>query len=571
MLDKRLMNEIENKKIYYASLGGRALALSLLAVAQSVLLALCINKVFLEKARLSTLTPWLLALSAVFIIRPILMGFHDYSAKQTASDIKRRLRAKLVVFLNAEGGQNISATKTGELSTLAVEGIESVDAYFSEFVPQLFLVAVNTVVILAFALSQDVISALIMMFTAPLIPLFMILIGKTADGINRKQWDHLKTMNGHLLDVLRGMVTLRHFRKHLTQTQSVERMSEGFRKATLKVLRISFLSAFTLELLATLSTAVVAVSLGLRLLYGWMHFLPALTVLLLAPEFFQPLRLMGQKFHAAMNGKIAADQLYPLLESTSFKQVDDTAVHATIAEALLVSTSVVDHLTTTQPLIVACDLTFGYTNSSEVFQQLSFSVNSGESMALTGRSGIGKTTLVRLLTGSLKTYQGSLMLAGRELREWDTNELSKWLSYVPQTPRVFRGTLMDNLRFGRPEASVEETLLLSRLTGFHTVAEKLPLGYDTPVGQGAAQLSGGETQLMAITRACLRNTPIVIMDEPTSAMDLHMENLLTQAMALLMKDRTLLVAAHRKHTVSLCNRNLRLDRFQESELGGDTP
>jgi len=545
MIDRRLAGYFSNKRMYYTKLTVGSVLLAMLAIAQAVLIAGIINDVFLVHRELSSEVVQLVGLCCIFTFRPMVALAHERIARDETERVKEGLRIRLSNHAHQTCGSIVERMATGEMGTLSVEGVESLDAWYSEYVPQLFHVAVSSILILIAVFTRDVISGGIMVFTAPLIPVFMILIGKTADGVSRKQWDSLQMMNGHLLDVLRGMVTLRLFEKHQSQATIVERISEQFRKSTLKILRISFLSAFTLELLATISTAVVAVSLGLRLLYGHMVFLPAMTVLLLTPEYFQPLRQLGQKFHAAMNGQAAADHMEPFLKDESHYEVKKEG-------------STVENFE-----IAVKNLTFSYSDGSVVIENLSFEAKTGSSVAVLGPSGIGKSTLLKLLAGVEGGYEGSIRFGGTELREIEPRVLRDIVSYVPQHPRIFRGTVMENIRFGRPDASIEEAVVLSKRTGLHEAILRMPDGYDTHIGEGTRSMSGGEMQLLAITRAWLRNTPVVLMDEPTSAMDIHTEESLAKGIEALKVGRTLIVSAHRRRTAALCDRQL--------ILGGEQP
>ncbi len=551
MLDKRLMKYLDHPIETFLFTGVRAAALALFAVMQAYCFAYVVNQVFMEKASIQTLTVPLLLLALSLTARPILGGLQEYAAKKTALQVKSALRGALTRYAQADYGHAVVRHGTGTLSTLAVEGVESVDAYFSEFVPQFILVIVTVVVILPVVVFLDGASGVIMALTAPLIPVFMILIGKSAEGIQKKQWQKLTRMNGHLLEILRGMVTLTYFGKHRSQEKTVTAMSEGFRKATLGVLRISFLSAFTLELLATLSTAVVAVSLGLRLLYGGISFLPALTVLLLAPEFYQPLRGLGQKFHAGMNGKIVAEQLAAILGDGPAFTREPSSKTERPALGLPLSIS-------------AAELSFAYSDSpaSPVLRRVSFNLAAGQSMAITGTSGIGKTTLLKLLLGGFPYYEGSLTLAGIEIKALEPDQVAACIAYVPQNPKVFAGTVLENLLLGLEDPQLIQNHALVQdyavKTGFDRIVSRLEKGYDTLLGDGGSALSGGETQLLAITRAWMRETPIILMDEPTSAMDVHLEAAIVQAMSRLKESRMLVVAAHRRRTTEICDVELNL-------------
>lgn len=548
MLDKRLMRQLKSPRWVLLNFGVRALALAFFAVGQAICLGTLIDGIFLKGLSFRQLLPNLCVLVLILILRPVFQGLQDIYGKNMATQVKSHLRKQLTDYAQLDYGSGTMVHQTGRLSTLAIEGIESVDAYYSEFLPQWVGVVVGILVILPVVWWYDGLSALLMLLTAPLIPVFMLLIGSRAKGEHQKHWEKLNQMNGHLLEVLRGMVTLRYFGKHRTQEKAVWTTSERFRKTTLKVLSISFLSAFTLELLATLSTAIIAVSLGLRLLYGNMDYLPALIVLMLAPEYYQPLRLLGQKFHAAMNGKIVAQALEPILNAMPVHRRPTTQTESKPCEF------VVD----------IQNMNFAYGDKT-IFSGFDLQIKRGDSLLLMGPSGVGKTTLLKLMLGAYENYEGSINVMGMEVGQLAYDSLSEQMSYVPQHPRLFKGTIEDNLLFGVKSSTVENASRLARdyaaKSGFDKVVARLPHGYNTQVGEGFDKLSGGELQLLAITRAWLRQTPIILMDEPTSAMDLVLEETIVAAMQEMQKEKTLIVAAHRPNTASLFTNRI--------NLGGD--
>lgn len=553
MIDKLLMTAIPSKHRHYLILAGFSLPTALLATCQALMLAYTIDAVYLKSASLSTVKVPLLLLLAIFIARPLLQGLFEWHNRRGASRAKLNLRRRLTDIL-ADNDQRLETENTtGYFATLACDGIESTDAYYAEFVPQLFVMAVNTVVLLLVAFRFDWISALIMAVTAPLIPLFMILIGKTAEGVNQRQWQSLKWMNGHLLDLLRGMTTLHYFEKHRQQQEAVLRTSESFRQKTMAVLRLTFLSALALELTATLSTAVIAVSLGVRLLYGQMSFVAALSILLLTPEYYLPLRQLGLKYHAAMNAKAVSAQLKPIFEHMPALESFEAA------EAPVAS----------ETAFALNQIHFGYSEAAPLFRNFSLTIPTGTSLAVTGVSGIGKTTLLRLLMGELEPGAGTLNLFGQPLSKLTKSQRYSLIAFVPQQPKVFEGSLLENLRFGNPTASLADVKALADLTGFSAVIDRLPLGLETQLGEGQQALSGGETQLLAITRACIRQTPILILDEPTSALDPLSEALITTALRRIASEKTLIIAAHRKASVQMCDREINLTslRLEASEGG----
>lgn len=557
MIDKLLMTAIENKKKYYMGLVLFILPVVLLTVGHTFLLAFIIDGAFLKKRLLMDLMPWLVLLFAVFMTKPVANGLLELYARKNASRAKQALRSRLSKILAEEGNHLENENTTGYFATLACDGIESTDAFYAEFVPQFLIMTINTVILLLFAFTQDWISGLIMAVTAPLIPVFMILIGKTAEGVNLKQWQTLSRMNGHLLDLLRGLTTLKYFQKDAQQAESVAVTSENFRTKTMSVLKLTFLSAFALELTATLSTAVIAVSLGVRLLYGQIGFLPALTVLLLAPEYYLPLRQLGLKYHAAMNAKAVSQKLKPLFELEKANE-GRFSNGSMINEDLKSNTYTPEKLNHSTQSLHMDQLSFGYDPQTLIFDRFTAEIPLLGATAITGTSGIGKTTLIRLICGDYLPLAGKIRMGELDLSDMTQEEVHQFVSVVPQQPRIFIGSLYENLSFGNPGISHEAVMSACELTGFAKVVKKLPEGLETPVGEGIQALSGGETQLLAITRAYLRNTPIILLDEPSSALDPISEELVTKALSTLAQHKCLVIAAHRAASIALCQRRIHL-------------
>lgn len=544
------MTAIKNKPSYYLKMLLLSMPITFLTAGHTFLLAYIVDQAFLKKTSIQALIIPLLLLFLVFMAKPLINGIFEWHNRKEAAKAKQNLRNALNKALIHHEDAFETENTTGYFATLACDGIESTDAYYAEFVPQIIIMGVNTLLLLGFAFYLDWISALIMAFTAPLIPVFMILIGKTAEGVNLKQWRSLSRMNGHLLDLLRGLTTLKHFQKDKQQIEAVSTTSEDFKNKTMSVLKLTFLSAFALELTATLSTAVIAVSLGVRLLYGKIEFFPALTVLLLAPEYYLPLRQLGLKYHAAMNAKSVSIKLKPFLTLVQNDQSNSDQEKNIENKSALIDENA--------QWITLSNLNFAYDANSNIFSDLNMKIPLTGATALTGASGVGKTTLLKLLSKDLVPQSGRIQIGQTDLSTLNTETLFNYISVVPQKPRVFMGTLYENLSFGRPDVSVLEILDASEITGFSKVISRLPEGLDSRLGEGRQALSGGETQLLAITRAYLRNTPVILLDEPSSALDPITEEWVTEALKKISETKCLIIAAHRKASIGLCNNVIHL-------------
>lgn len=553
MLDKRLLQEVKKTRSSFYLTIGLGLATGLLIIIQANFFAQVVDRVFLQGQGLQEVRPWLLFLLLVILVRALFSWLSEITAHRTAAHLKEELRHRLLAHLFALGPIYIRGERTGELVNLLLEGIENLEAYFARYLPQLALAVLVPLLILAFVFPLDLLSGLIMLFTAPLIPVFMLLIGKQAQRLTQRQWDNLSRMSAHLLDVLQGLPTLKIFGRSRDQLKAVARVSDDFRKTTMGVLRVAFLSALVLELLATVSTAVVAVALGLRLVYDRIAFGEAFFLLLLAPEFYLPLRQLGSHFHAGMAGISGADRIYELLSLPLPEKPSQGRRWL--------------------PPQGGLEITFegvGYVyegGERPALQEVNCKFLPGEKVALVGPSGAGKSTMAYLLWGLIKPQQGRILVNGTPLEQIPPAEWLDRIAYVPQHPHLFCGTVADNIRLAKPEATHEEVVQAAQLAGAHEFIQKLPRGYDTYLGEGGLGLSGGQAQRLAIARAFLRDPAFLVLDEATAGLDPETEDELQKTLEVLMEGRTVLIIAHRLSTVWKADQILVLEKGRVVERG----
>ena len=521
-------------------------------IAQMALLSKVVDQVFLTGKSLDQVGTLLLLLLGAVVLRSGLLWLREVSAQRGAIFVKSELRERLFANLMRLGPGYTKGERTGELVTVAVEGVERLDAYVGRYLPQMALSAFVPLLVAAYLLPVDWISAVLLLVTAPAIPILMVLVGSHAEKHMQRQWSALSRMSAHFLDVLQGLPTLKAFGRSAAEREKVAEISDEFRDRTLKVLRYAFLSGFVLEFIATLSIALVAVTLGVRLLIGGISFEAAFLVLLLAPEFFRPLRELGVHRHTGMEGKAAAERIFEILGTPAPVGPGSRGVTRPEGQLEIELKDVgYSYLGSDRPALSGTDLT----------------LPAGACTALVGRSGAGKSTLVNLLMRFADAEHGRITangipIAGLSVEAWREN-----LALVPQRPYLFYGSVLENIRLARPAAAQEEIERAAGLAGAAEFIERLPRGYDTQIGERGARLSGGEAQRLAIARAFLKDAPVLIMDESTSSLDPESERLIGDALERLMRDRTVLVIAHRLNTVYRADRVVVLEAGRLAEAG----
>ncbi|MCX5773069.1 MAG: thiol reductant ABC exporter subunit CydD [Fusobacteria bacterium] len=550
MIDKRIMAEIRSlDKLYLVKVIAAAIVAVTFIIFQAELISKILNDIFLLKQPFYKVEKLFYLLAGVIIVKILVQFLNEYYNKKMAIRVKKCFRQRVFNAFILGGFNNIRQKKAATITTQIQDGTGELEPYVAEFVPQIIFVAVSSIMVLIFVFCHDMLSGIIMLVTGPLIPFFMLLIGKMAKSAQDKQWKALQEINAYFLDILHGFVTLKIFNKTETQGVKVSEVSESFRIRTMHVLKISFMSAFVLEFMAMISTALVAVSLGLRLLYGQMGFQVAFLMLLLCPEFYQPIRTLGLKFHASLSGKSALNTLSPILESVKeenlYEESDSEVKTLSDIEIQIEYFSYQNRA----KKVIAEETPFELRN-------IHFSLSRGEKIALTGISGSGKTTLVAIIMNIITNYKGKILVDGKDIRCMDKGCWNRYFAYVPQHPVLFKKTFLENLTHANPHASMEFVNKTIEAVGLSAVLEKLPQGFSTRLAEGGQFLSGGETQLLAIARALIKNTPIIIMDEPTSALDAQSEAKITEIIQNVMKDKMVIIIAHRLATLQNSGRIL---------------
>ncbi len=551
---RRLISEAWQVRLYLVVTIACGLTGGVLMVGQAWLLSHIIDRVFLGSAGLSDQQSALLVLLAVGVTRALAIWLGDSAAGRVAAGVQTRLRRRLFEHIMALGPAFTQGERSGELAAAVVQGIDALDAYFSQYLPRLALAALVPLTILIVVFPRDLLSGVVLLVTAPLIPLFMILIGNLADALTRRQYRSLSRMSAHFLDVLQGLTTLKAFGRNRDQVQAIERITGEFREATMSVLRVAFLSALVLEMVGTISTAIVAVEIGLRLLYARMAFVDALFILLLAPEYYLPLRALGASFHAGMSGVAAAGRIFEVLDRPAPP-----------------ATSTIDLVSVSVMLIRFEDVHVAYEDGTRpALNGVSFTLHPGEKIALVGPSGAGKSTLINLLLRFVDPAAGAIRVDGLPLESLPPDWWRSQVAWVPQRPYLFNDSAAANIALARPDASADDIRRAADLAHAAEFIEALPQGYETPIGERGARLSGGQAQRIALARAFLKDAPLVLLDEATANLDPALEALIRESIRRLLADRTALIIAHRLNTVTAANRVIVLDGGRVAQIGSHT-
>jgi ATP-binding cassette, subfamily C, bacterial CydD len=544
VLDPRLLRRARAARLLLATDTAIGLATALLVLLQATLLATIVARAF-RGASLDEVSGELILLVLAFAGRGLLAWGFEVAGRLAAWTVLSELRLALVERRLRAQPAALDGAESAEIAAAAVQGVDGLEAYFGRYLPQVVLACLVPVAVLGWAAWIDLESALIMLVTLPLVPLFMWLIGRYTEERTRERWHALRLLSTHFLDVVRGLPTLRAFNRSRAQGDSIVEVSERYRRATMGTLRLGFLSGSVLELAATLSVALVAVTVGVRLVSGGLGLQAGLTVLILAPELYSPLRQLGAQFHASADGLAVADRMLSLLEAPPAVGASGRLVAPNPAEAPVRFERV----------------SFAYPSRPElVLDELDLELLPGETVALVGASGTGKSTVASLLLRFAEPIAGRVTVGGMDLAECRTDVWRGLLAWVPQRPTIFRGTVADNIRLGFPRASEDRTREAAMLAGADYFVQGLPWGYETMIGDGGRPLSAGERRRIALARAFLRDAPFVILDEPTADLDRVSADVVAEAVERLRPGRTVLLIAHRGELVHRADRVVSLDR-----------
>ncbi|UKD57435.1 thiol reductant ABC exporter subunit CydD [Amycolatopsis sp. FU40] len=505
-----------------AALGGLS---ALLVLAQAELLASSISRAFLDGAALSVLAVPVALLAGVVLARAGVAWLSETAAHRASAKALSQLR-DAVVGAALRAGPRAATRSPAEIAALATRGVDRLDGYFARYLPQLLVAATVPAVVGARILFADWTAALIVALTVPLIPAFMILIGLFTQRDVRRQWRTLSVLGDHFLDLVAGLATLTAFGRARAQRATLREICERYRTQTMRTLRVAFLSALALELLATLSVAVVAVSIGLRLLAGDLDLRTALVVLILAPEVYLPLRAVGARFHDSAEGLAAAAEIVALTEEAPERA---SATPAPAHDVLCLKNVTVDG------------------RSGPILDGFSLTVAPGEVVGIVGPSGAGKSTLLDLLLAWRGPDRGRVLAGGTDLASLGKASWRRGISWVPQRPHLLAGTVSENIRLGSSHASAADVRAAA-------TAAALDIPLDTTVGELGAGLSTGQIRRVALARAILLDRPLLLLDEPTEGVDSETEAAILDRLPAVLGGRTAIVVTHHPAVLALCDR-----------------
>ncbi|MEV7865331.1 thiol reductant ABC exporter subunit CydD [Streptomyces sp. NPDC088124] len=549
-IDPRLLRYARATRLFLVAVVALGVAGAALVIAQAMLIAEVVVGAFERGYDASDLRTPLLLLATVAVGRALVSWLTELAAHRASAAVKSELRGRLLERAAALGPARLGGRRIGSLVALATRGIDALDDYFARYLPQLGLAVVVPVAVLARIVTEDWVSAAVIVVTLPLVPMFMILIGWATQSRMDRQWRLLSRLSGHFLDVVAGLPTLKVFGRAKAQAESIRTITSEYRRATVRTLRIAFLSSFALELLSTLSVALVAVGIGMRLVHGDLDLYTGLVVLVLAPEAYLPIRQVGAQYHAAAEGLSAAEEIFAVLETEPAARGTETVPRAEETPGtprLELEGVTVRHQGRTEPSLDAVTL----------------AVEPGETVALVGPSGVGKTTLLHAVLGFAVPDEGRVRVNGRDLASLDPERWHETIAWVPQQPYLFAGTIAENVRLARPDADDTALVTALRDAGAYDFVSALPHGAETVLGEDGAGLSAGQRQRLALARAFLADRPLLLLDEPTAALDGETEAGIVEAVRRLAAGRTVLLVVHRPALLAVADRVIALPERPE--------
>ena len=532
MIDKNLLKDIFPFKRQLILVMISNIMQAMMIVAIAYIIAYIVDKLLLSRLESSTATPLLVLLFFFFGIKAILNYFNHYQMEKISLNVQSNLRKQLFEVL-AQRSFLANSYAKGQWIALITKGVDKLDIYLTSFIPQLGLLSTIPLILLIFTFVNDWISGLIFLITAPLIPFFMILIGKIADKENKKQWQVFQKLTMYMADLLPGLLIVKAYNQTQRQLSEINKNGKLFSQATLKVLRIAFISAFMLEFISTLSIAIIAVNIGLRLIYGHVEFLPVFFILLIAPQFYQPFRQFGSAFHDAMNGITASSEIYAMIDKLNC--IKESKANLKFDDADMVQ-------------IELKNVYYKYQDNDKwAIDNLSLKIEKGKQIVLTGDNGAGKSTLFKLLLGIEKCQSGEILINDYNLADLDKQWWQSQIGWVAQEPYIFSAIISENITLGR-DFNLKEIEHICQLVNLDEFIKSLPQGYDTEI-TSAMNLSSGQKRRLGLARALIGRPKLLLLDEPMENLDVYNEKLIQRILSDLKNKVTVIIIGHRLQTL----------------------
>lgn len=564
LLDRNLLRQAKDHRLAFVFVTIAGILSATFVILQARLTAELINAVVFFHAPINHLGFPILLLILVIVFRGVSQVFTEILSARIGLVIKEKLRNLLIEKVQRLGPVYTAGEKKGELLNALTNGIEALDPYFSQYIPQMILAGFIPVTIAIHILPMDTISFLVLLVTAPLLPLFMYLLGSLSERSTNKQWEQLTRLGSHFYDTVQGLNLLIGLNQSKSRGEEIHRINTKYHDLTMGVLKITFLSAFLLEFISTISTAVIAVEIGLRLLSGNLTFVIALFTLLLAPEFYLPLRQLGAKFHSGMSGRAASKKIFEILTDEEPGQAVNNQVNLIFPK----QNGIGPDLNSGYFPIIFDKVSANYPGSREMaLQDVTFQINEFDKIAIVGKSGMGKTSLTYVLMRLLAYSEGDILFGTHNLKDISEINMGKLLTWVPQNPYLFFGSILENITMFDQEPDLERVSDAIDQSSLRSLVQELPDGIHTSVGERGFQVSVGQAQRIAIARANYRNTPVLVMDEPTASVDPETERLLIDSLQRLTVNKTVVMIAHRLSTIIECDKILVLDNGKIVERG----
>ncbi len=552
MKRKRGLPSYPGSRVLYVVLTIISMLEAFSIIAQTVFLARAITFLFQGEAVQSVLNETVY-FGITFAVRHLLVRMSQILVERFAEKTGSLLRKQLIEAYFTLGPRYVQTVGTGHLVTLSIEGIEKFKTYIELTIPKMIRSSIVPGLIVLYVFTLDIESGIILVVTIPIVIIFMILLGLAAQKMADSQYETYRVLSNHFVDTLKGLETLKYLGKSEQHEGKIEKVSKRYRKATMRTLRVAFLSSFALDFFTSLSIAFVAVGLGIRLIDGTIVLLPALTILILAPEYFLPIKQVGANYHATLDGQLAMEQIEEILQQQ--KEIGKKE-------------SNVDLIWNSTSSLKLHDVKVNSNESEKaILGGMDFTWKGTGAIGVIGESGAGKSTLIDVLAGFLTPSAGKMIVNGVEIDGSTREEWQKNIAYIPQQPYIFPLSLKDNICFYETNTTDEEVERVMNEVGLRSLVTSLPNGMYERIGEGGRMLSGGQEQRVAMARALLSKKPIILLDEPTAHLDIETEFEIKQAMLRLFEGKLVFLATHRLHWMKQMDHILILNKGKMIESG----